>query len=225
MKSNHWTLISAAAIAGLSTAAQADWVGAAAALGATYHAGAATVSGINGTCIGGNEGSGYQTTPAVPGFDYTTPSPMGLSAGDYADHHWVAEASGPFAAPAAGTQWIFGTSAQDFLVHTSIDHGPLPEEGVETTLWGSADNGATWLPSLVTDLYEGGWDTSSDEDISVVYHFASPVSLISATAGLAQGNYYYPSDDAEIDAVTIVPGPGAAVLAGVGLLAGLRRRR
>jgi hypothetical protein len=227
MSIKHCAMAACAAglLATLAGTAQADWVGAAAAMGATYHPGGPTVSGINGVCIGGNEGSGYQLTPTIPGYDYTTPSPMGVGAGDYADHHWVAEASGPFAAPAQGTMWVFGSSSQDFLVHTSIDHGPIPEEGAETTLWGSNDGGTTWLPSLVTDLFEGGWDPNSDEDITLQYRFSVPVSLISATAGLAQGNYYYGSDDAEIDAVTIVPTPGAAVLGAGALLVARRRRR
>jgi hypothetical protein len=198
---------------------------AASALGATCDDGTAPI-GIFGTVIAA-DGTGYQADPfAAPDYDYVLNSPMGLGAGDAVDFHWVHESSGTGAA--SGTQWSFAIAATEFILYPSIDHAPIPEEGLEGTLWGSADNGATWLLGRLVHIWEDGANAASlDDDYASLWLFSAPVDRISATAGLVQSDYSFPSTDVEIDAVAIhrAPEPGILLILGAGLLAALRRSR
>ncbi len=207
-----------------SGSAHAISIGAAAtALGATVDPGLAP-SGTFGTVIVA-DGTGLQTTPldGLADYSFTQPSPMGLAAGNTTDFHWVHETSGAFAAPGAGTMWAFGgASATDFILFPSIDHGPVVEESLETTLYGSSDGGTTWALGTITTLYALGFSAASpDDDTAFRWVFPSAVSLISATAGLAQGTYSFASFDTEIDAIAIastpIPEPGTLSLMGIGL--------
>ncbi len=193
----------------------------AAALGAAIDPGTAPIASILGTVTGGFETTGFQTTPFVaPLYDFTVPSPMGAAAGNLIDFHWIHESSGAFVAPALGTMWTFGgASGTDFILYPSIDHGPVVEESLETTLYGSSDGGATWTVGTITTLYALGASAASpDDDTAQLWRFPSPVSLISGTAGLAQGTYSFASTDTEVDAIgMIVPEPSEYGLLGVAI--------
>ena len=212
----------------IASAAQADLASVAAAIGADLNPGVAP-TGIFGTVIGGNESSGLQLTPfetAISGYDFMLPSAMGAAAGNLRDFHWVHETSA--VGPGGGTIWSFGGLAStEFILDPSVDHVPIPEEGLETTLWGSNDGGATWILGTLTRIYADGWDPVSIEDEpSSLWEFSERVSLISATAGFAQGTYVFDSFDTEIDAVSLIPAPGAFVLGALGLgMVGWVRRK
>ena len=199
-------------------------------LGATCDGGLAPTT-IFGTVIGGNEGTGVQTTPldGAPDYSYVVPSPIAPIAGDTTDFHWVHETSGAFAGPSAGTMWSFGGFGTDFILYPSIDHGPVPLESLETTLYGSADGGASWTPGRIITLYEQGFSAISiDDDVAQRWRFSSAVNMISATAGLQQGAYTFASADTEIDAIGMVavPEPASALLMVLGLTAlGIGRRK
>ncbi len=219
-------------LAGAVPTAQADLASSAAAIGAIVDPSLAP-SGISGQIIGGYEGSGYQTTPlGAPDYDYTQPSPMGADAGELRDFHWIHENSGSGQTDGtAGTKWSFGNLfSYEFVLDPSIDHDPVPEEAIESTLWGSNDGGATWVLGTLDRLYAQGWDATSIEDEpSSHWTFSIPVNLVSATSGFSQGTYSYLSGDTEIDAVSMVnavPLPGAVMLGAMGLgMVGLIRRR
>lgn len=199
-------------------------------IGATVDPGLAP-AGLPGTVVA-YDGTGYQTSPySLPDYDYAIGSGMGSAAGQARDFHWVHESSGAFASPDYGTMWDFGNLAgTEFILDPSIDHDPVPEEGIETTLYGRDASGA-WIQARVVKFYAQGWDANSiDDGASSLYQFASPVSLISAVAGFYQAgstdtyflNY---SDDTEIDTISMVPEPmsGLMLLGGLPLL--VRRRR
>ncbi|MBC7834553.1 MAG: hypothetical protein H7Y88_05570 [Phycisphaerales bacterium] len=205
-------------------------------LGATYHPGLAPEPCIEGI-VTDADGSGTQLTPYSAPYDYLGDGVAINAKGERPDFDWVHESSGytadPAIAGAIGTHWTFGSFGSDFVLHPSIDHGPVPAEGLESTLYGSADGGATWILGVLTDLYAMGFDAASiEDDPSSLWHFSTPVSMISAIAGLAQGGYSYIDGDTEIDAIcmVVVPLPTPLTLGGLGLasLAGMsvcRRRR
>ena len=172
-------------------------------LGAAENPGLAPV-GVCGTVTGGNENSGYQLTPFSGGYDFTLPSPMGAAAGDTPDFHWIHEITGS-RLPKYGTWWTFGsTCSTEYILHPSIDHGPVPEEGLETTLYGSDDAGATWVLGTLVELYAKGWNAASiEDDPSSRWVFPKPVSMISAVQGLKQGTYEFIDGDTEIDAICL----------------------
>jgi len=211
-----------------SAATRADLASVAAQIGATLDLKNLAADGIPRQIIGGYEGSGYQLTPLdATDYDYAQPSPMGADAGELRDFHWIPENSGLGATDgSSGTMWDFGKKlSRQFILDPSIDHVPVPEEALETTLWGSNDGGATWILGTLDRLYAQGWHAGSIEDEpSSRWYFSSPVNLISATAGFTQGAYSYLSSDSEIDAVLPVPGAGLLGAFGLAVVGAIRRR-
>lgn len=224
-----WTCFAAGVVVAgsLAAGARADYAGVCAALGAIDNPGLAPI-GVFGTCLGGFADTGYQNTPfetASTGYDYTVPTGEGAPAGETTDFHWVHGGGGPYNDPATGVKYAWPISGLEFIVHPSIDHTPLPEESLEVMLWGSND-GINWTLGTLVEVYEQGWSPDSiEDDGSSRWLFAQSYSLISMTSGLRQGSYDYGSDDCEVDAVTMLPTPGAAMLGVTGALVLTRRRR
>lgn len=223
------TLLAVAALCVGASAGATPLSTAAAALGANYHAGTRGSSSIYGRCLSYDGGSGYQNNPTG---DYTyTSFPVGPgneTFGDTHDYHWVQDLGAQN--PNTGTHWSFGALASTtFFLDPSIDHDPLGNESLETTLWGSNDGGATWIRGVLTDVYELGRDANAIvDDGASRWRFSQAVNLISGVWGLTQGSYSYNDGDNEVDAVSIaVPLPTAGLLgvAALGGLGAIRRRR
>jgi hypothetical protein len=185
-------------------------------LGAIHNPGYSP-AGVPGQVISGMDATGRMLNPLVD-YSYTTPAWNPPLAGDALDYDWVHESNSGPTSPANGTVWQFGIRATDYLLAPSIDHDPLPYEGIEATLWGSNDGGSTWTKGTLVEVYDLGMTTAVTENYSSRWVFNYPVDFVAATAGLAQNNYYYYDGDVEIDTVRAVPEPATAVLALLGML-------
>lgn len=119
-----------------------------------------------------------------------------------------------------GPVWTFASLSKDYYLYETTDHGPLPSEGLETSLYGSSDGGSTWSLGTIVEVYEQGWSLSGvPDDGATRWLFSSPVDLISAVVGLSQNNYQYGDGDFEIDAVMQAPEPSSIAMAALGLVA------
>jgi hypothetical protein len=125
-----------------------------------------------------------------------------------------------------GAVWTFASLSKDYYLYETTDHGPLPNEGLEASLYGSSDGGSTWSLGAIVEVYEQGWSLPGiPDDGATRWLFNSPVNLISAVVGLNQNNYSYHDTDYEIDAVMQVPEPSAFILGAMGLVGLVVRRR
>lgn len=111
----------------------------------------------------------------------------------------------------------------------------MPNEALESSLWGSGDGGSTWSLGTVAEVYEQGWDSAGvPDDGAMRWTFSSPVNTISVQVGLTHGAvgsplppYTYSDGDFETDAVMqATPEPATASLLLIGAaLFGLAWRR
>lgn len=167
-------------------------------------------------------------------YSYTTDGSTNTNAGFTPDYHFLGSAG---TSPATSPIWTFAALANDYYHYTTIDHGPLPDEALESSLWGSNDGGSTWTLGTVAEVYEQGWDVAGvPDDGGTRWTFSPAVDMISVQVGLTQGvvgspqpPYSYSDGDFETDAVMQVPEPSSIAMSGLGLLAlvGMvyRRRR
>jgi hypothetical protein len=164
-------------------------------------------------------------------YSYLPDGSTNASAGITPDFHWIGSGA---TTPAASPWWRFGSLSKNYSLYETTDHAPLPDEGLEMTLWGSNDGGSTWNPGTLVKVYEMGWSaTGVPDDGNSEWTFGVPVDLIAATAGLTQNLYSFNSgnpQDYEVDAIMQqqTPEPGSAVLLLVGaalLLAWRKCRR
>ncbi len=169
------------------------------------------------------------------GYSYSTDGSTNAAAGLFPDYHFLGSA-GVTPGSVSSPIWTFAALASNYYLYPTIDHTPLPNEALESSLWGSSDGGSTWILGTVVEVYEQGWNLSGlPDDGATRWQFSSPVDMISAVVGLTQGvvgsplpPYSYGDGDFEIDAVMqAVPEPEtyAMLLAGLGLLGFMARRR
>ena len=124
-----------------------------------------------GTFVKGAEGLGGNATPTVLTFD-------GGSLGSFAananarDFFWVQDTSPNIlpsvgSGPSQGLIWNLGGPANQAAVFVEVDHGPIPNETLESTVWLSNDPNATdagWTQALLDHVYMQGW--SPDPNIA-----------------------------------------------------------
>lgn len=139
------------------------------------------------------------------------------------DHFWL---NGDGANPIT---WKFGGSYDSFVAFSGVDHGPVPEESLEYTLWGSNDL-SNWEEGKITGVSASGWDPTNtfigqSDDYSGIWGFSQNYKYLRATTG----DHLLPpygSTDFELDAVAglhsaAVPEPGSMAFLGAGVMTSL----
>lgn len=156
---------------------------------------------VCGTFVGGDEGTGFQVSTTT--YDYQLNSPLpGRTAGDAVDFHWVHDVG-----PTPGTTiesplvWDFGEDGvKKVRLYPSIDHGPIPAEALEATVYSSASATGPWAPASLKKVYVPGWNPGwiADDYVSL-WRLQENARYVAAKWGgpgalIADG-------DAEIDSV------------------------
>ncbi len=161
----------------------------------------------------------------VGGYDYTTPGASPFVAAGAIDNQWI-QSSGRI----GDTVFDFGGPVINAAVFPVIDHGPLPLEAIESTVYLSNDL-VNWTQARVLRVFLEGfspnlgiqWDGFSyvvGTGTSDTFRYASIIH--GGPGGLLSDG------DDEINGVlgfNDVPAPGAAGLLSLGLLAAGRRKR
>lgn len=109
---------------------------------------------VSGGAATGIAPSGFPTNQCGLSFDLTAQSQS--SAINSLDHHWLQTGSVPIVMD-------MGAPVNTAFVFPSVDHGPFPEEGIESTVWGSnspntAGFPAGWTLGSLTTIWGRGWD-------------------------------------------------------------------
>ncbi|HEX9285028.1 MAG TPA: PEP-CTERM sorting domain-containing protein, partial [Nitrospirales bacterium] len=81
------------------------------------------------------------------------------------DFFWVQDTSPNIlpsvgSGPSQGLIWNLGGPANQAAVFVEVDHGPIPNETLESTVWLSNDPNATdagWTQALLDHVYMQGW--------------------------------------------------------------------
>ncbi|MGZ3339406.1 MAG: PEP-CTERM sorting domain-containing protein [Reyranella sp.] len=196
--------------------------------------------------------AGNGTTVNKMTYGYTQPS-LVPNPGDARDYSWIQNnASNLSTNPTLDQPWVgnifdLGGQANKAVVFPIVDHGPLPQEVVEYTVYLGdnplSTNLADWHLAKLTEVYMQGWEadgTSLADGFTTVWTLADPAAsfrYVSVAGVGSQALLPYSGNEDEIDAVaglTVngggvgpVPEPStyALMLAGLGLAAFVARRR
>lgn len=155
--------------------------------------------------------------------------------------------------PSTGIVWDLGGQANQAVVFPFVDHGPVPGEVLENSVWLSNDPDAAdggWIQATLNHVYGAGW--SADPNVSdgfvAVYGLANNATFRYVSVTWGGPNAVIQDGDNEIDAVggltvagcglndtrpeclSNVPEPGSLSLVGLAMLglvvgAGKRRRQ
>jgi len=185
--------------------------GPAAQMGALWNSGTIPI-GVPAVSITNAPFTFLSTTPTT-GYTYSTDSTTNPTAGFSPDYHFLGSAG---TSPSTSPIWTFASKSTTFYLYPTIDHTPLPNEALESSLWGSGDGGSTWSLGTVAEVYEQGWDPLGlPDDGATRWTFGSPVNMIAVEVGLTQGvagsplpPYSYADGDFETDAVMQEAAPG-----------------
>jgi len=209
---------------------------------------------IFGSLVPGAENTlgGGGTTVDKMTYAYTQPSLVGAP-GNHRDYSWIQnEANNLTTSTAADKPWMgnvfdLGGAANKAVVFPIVDHGPLPQEVVEYTVYLTdnpfSTNLSDWHLATLSEVYMQGWEsdaTALADGFTTVWTLADPTATfryVSVAAVGSQALRPFAGDDDEIDAVAgltvsgggvgAVPEPEtyALMLAGLGLMAWMARRR
>ena len=185
-------------------------------------------------------------------YGYTQPSVV-ANPGNARDYSWIQnEASNLSTNPSLDKPWLgnvfdLGGAANQAAVFPIVDHGPLPQEVVEYTVYLGNDplstNLADWHLATLSTVFMQGWESDSvslADGFTTVWTLADPNATFRyvSVAGVgSQALAPYTGDEDEIDAVAgltvkgvgvgVVPEPEtyALMLAGLGLVGFVARRR
>ena len=164
-----------------------------------------------GTLVRGADANGRQLSPT--NFDYTIPSNLGNGAANAIDHHWVQDEGGSGLADAL----VYDLDEPTLLVDLfpSIDHGPVPGEALESTVYGFdrlTDPPADWETGDISLLFDQGWSDWISDDFVARWNFSQPHRYVAVRWG---GPKAVLSDgDNEIDAVCAPAAAGVAARGG-----------
>lgn len=200
-----------------------------------------------GTYVKGAEGLGG--TPNPQGFAWNGATVDGTFAGNAngRDGFWVQDSgngstfvngAGNTVAggrPSAGIIWDLGGQANQAAVFVQVDHGPLPQEVLENTVWLSNDPNAAdagWTQAFLDTIYLQGWSPGNNvfDGFTPVYRLpTSQTFRYVSVSWEGPGSVAPTGGENEIDAVggltatgqgvgtTTVPEPATLALMGLGL--------
>jgi len=202
-------------------------------LGSYLQGGSGFGTGVDNTVLGSYNGSGSLAANAN-GLDHAWVQDTG--------HFTVFPSGDVGGSPSAGIIWDLGGQANQAAVFAFVDHGPVPGEVLENSVWLGNDPNAVdggWTQAFLTHVYGAGWaaDPVVSDGFIAVYSLPNPAltfRYVSVTWG-GPGAIIQDGDN-EIDAVgglingsgVLSPEPGSVVLmlAGLaGIVTASRRRR
>lgn len=170
--------------------------------------------------------TGFSTDLTGTGdYNYVTPGLTSFGAANAIDNHWF-QSSGVI----GETVFDFGRPVSSAAVFPVIDHGPLPQESIESTIYLS-NNLTDWVQARVLRVFLEGFQSSLaiqwDGFTYVVGTDTGDLFRYASIIHGGPGGLISDGDD-EINGMlgfNGVPTPGAATVLGAGLLALGRRRR
>lgn len=162
------------------------------------------------------------------------------------DHAWV-QNTAPNAnpggavgsAPSQGIVWDLGGQANQLAVFVFVDHGPVPGEVLENTVWLSNNPNAAdvgWIQATLVHVYADGWSPGNiiSDGFVAIYQLANQATFQYASVTWGGPGAIVRDGDNEIDAVGglnvqgggLLPEPASLALVGLALAGiGLSRRR